>query len=161
LITQEYLKSLLSYNPDTGIFIWLENRRRNLKGKIAGNLDNGYINIRIDGKNYGAHRLAWLYMTGEWPYMIDHEDMCRNNNKWTNLRLANNSTNAMNIGMRSNNKSGYKGVCYNKAEGRYVAQCYTKDGKAFLGYFDCPIEASKAYEDKAKELHGEFYRKGD
>lgn len=81
----ERLKELLSYNPETGLFTrlcWTGGNAR--KGTIAGTRDaHGYIRLLIDGRKYYAHRLAWFYMTGEWPENdTEHKDLDGFNNKW-------------------------------------------------------------------------------
>ncbi len=90
LVNQKYLKSILDYNSETGIFTWKEGNR---KGQIAGYKgklykgSGGYILIRVRGKSYRAHRFAWLYMTGRWPKsVIDHINHKRDDNRWKNLR---------------------------------------------------------------------------
>lgn len=90
MITQEYLKERLTYNPQTGVFIWNSSNIKGhvKKGKIAGSKDSrGYIKIQIDRKDYTAHRLAWLYEYGEWPkYTIDHINRIKYDNSINNLR---------------------------------------------------------------------------
>lgn len=98
-LTQEYLKSILEYNLETGKFIWLVKTSNRVKiGMYAGTLrNNGYLKININGQLYYAHRLAWLYMTGKWPENhIDHKDGIKDNNKWENLREATYSQNNKN-----------------------------------------------------------------
>ena len=108
MITQARLKELLTYDPETGYFT----RNVNVKGANAGEragtiTAKGYIAIGIDRKHYLAHRLAFLYMTGEWPKeLVDHKDTIKINNKWENLREATNSQNKRNVGARKTNKSG-------------------------------------------------------
>ena len=89
-LTQEYLKSILDYDLDTGIFTWKINKAKRTKiGDIAGWSYNGYREIEINDKKYKAHRLAWLYVYGEMPNkLIDHIDGNRSNNKISNLREA-------------------------------------------------------------------------
>ena len=84
------LRGLLAYDPSSGHFTWRVRRGRAAAGKQAGYPQSrGYIQIGVRGSLYLAHRLAWLYMTGEWPVAeIDHRDGVINNNKWENLRPA-------------------------------------------------------------------------
>ena len=86
MITQEELKELLDYNPETGLFTW--NVYNNIKNKTtAGTFNDGYIQIKIKQKIYQAHRLAWLYVYGEWPKgQIDHINGIRDDNRIENLR---------------------------------------------------------------------------
>lgn len=114
MITQEYLKSVLNYNPDTGIFTWLNPRNRPLKkrGGIAGYINSiKYRVIKTNGKAYLAHRLAWLYMTGSFPKnQIDHLNKIRGDNRWANLKGVTNAENCRNKSISKNNKSGISGV---------------------------------------------------
>lgn len=161
MITQDYLKSILNYDPSNGVFIWIVRKSKSIKQfDIAGSLDNlhGYIFIRIDGVNYRAHRLAWLYMRGFMPNIIDHIDGVKTNNSFSNLREATNSQNGMNVGIQSNNKTGYKGVSFCTINKKFRAQAKVKGVSKKLGYFNTAEEASKVYENFAKLHHGEFYR---
>src|SRR5690348_8900862 len=104
-LSQAHLKELLRYDPETGKFFWLVRaRRRSRIGDEAGSdHGQGYIEIGIEGRRYLAHRLAWFYMTGEWPpEMVDHKDLCRSNNRWANLRLATHGQNVQNTPARRN-----------------------------------------------------------
>ena len=88
-LTQAELKALLHYDPETGKFTWLEQRGRQKAGDEAGAYSEalGYLLIGINGTRHYAHRLAWLYMTGEWPEnVIDHEDRNGANNRFANLK---------------------------------------------------------------------------
>lgn len=113
MISQSELKEYLHYSPDTGIFIWVKKTcKKVIIGKKAGTLNSkGYIVISINRKLYKAHRLAHLYMTGEWPEdQIDHVNHIRDDNRWFNLEDATNQSNQKNRSLDARNKSGVTGV---------------------------------------------------
>jgi hypothetical protein len=162
VLTQERLHELLEYDSDTGEFRWRQRPSYVVKrGDVAGSLNKttGYWLIHIDGRNYKAHQLAWLYMMGEWCRpMIDHRDCDRTNNRWDNLRRATFSDNAANRSRPRSNASGFKGVHRRRDNGKWRAQIW-KDGRAiYLGQFATAQEAHAAYFAKARELFGEFAR---
>jgi len=160
MITQSYLQSILNYNPETGLFVWIAKRPKIKVGNIAGGLtDDGYIKIKIDGKKYLAHRLAFLYMTGNLPeFEVDHEDLNRSNNRWLNLRKAERYQNFGNQRKYSNNKSGVKGVCWDKEANKWLAQIQIKNKKIKLGRFVKLEDAKLAYEIASVKYFGEFAR---
>jgi hypothetical protein len=124
-ITQERLKEVLYYNPQTGSFKWAKTRRGVRVGQDAGRISRlGYHQISIDRRSYLAHRLAWLYMEGFFPtnIEIDHIDQNPSNNKWNNLRLVSRSCNARNCGNGKRNKSGVKGVVWDKSRQKWEAK---------------------------------------
>jgi len=94
-LSHEYLRKILHYNPLSGEFRWLRSRGRGLRGMIAGSVTGvGYRQIQIDGIFYYASRLAWFYMTKEWPeFIVDHENENKEDNSWDNLREATDSQN--------------------------------------------------------------------
>ena len=151
------LKDLLHYDPETGLFTWLQSTNRKIKlGDAAGCLGpQGYVRLRFDGKYYQAHRLAWLYMTGKWPEeFIDHKDTNKSNNKWGNLREATRSENGYNRPHQKDNELGVKGVHLHF--GKYLAQI-TIDGKPrYLGVYKTLEEAKYAYESVTDNIQGEF-----
>lgn len=159
-LTHDRLLAVLHYDPSTGKFTWrVRTSFRIMIGDEAGSMTYGYIEIGIDGVRYMAHRLAWFYMTGEWPdRQIDHRDTIRSNTRWGNLRLATNGQNVCNSGIRKNNTSGFKGVSFSKAIGRWHARIMVEGELHLLGYFDTPEQAYAVYAAKAVELHGEFAR---
>lgn len=164
---QEALKSVLDYDPATGLFRWKTERSNRPNGSRIGTVagssaSNGYWRIWLFGEERLGHRLAWLWMTGEWPPIdIDHENLVRNDNAWRNLRLANPSLNAANIRpKRSKGWPHLKGVNYQpRCKSRPFRAQIEKDGKYFnLGYHSTPEAAKAAYDAKAIELFGEFAR---
>jgi hypothetical protein len=111
-LTQERLKEVVSYDPETGKFLPVSRRRRITPGRPLGSIrSHGYRMLAVDGVRYYAHRLAWLYMTGAWPAgSIDHANTDRADNRWANLRQATPSQNGANTVRQARNKSGFKGV---------------------------------------------------
>lgn len=165
-LTHEYLTSRYSYDPITGEFRFksaaIVQRVRDV-GRVPGGVtsNNGYKRWRIEilGKSYTAARLAWFYMTGEWPKeQIDHIDKNSLNNAFANLREANSSENTRNHGKRAHNTSGWKGVSWHKSVGKWHAHIGYNNKKISLGYFDDVREAAEEYMFAALELHGEFAR---
>ena len=137
-LTQEYLKSILDYNSDTGIFTWKVNKSKRAKvGNIAGWEYNGYREIEINNKKYKAHRLAWLYVNGKIPKnLIDHIDGDRSNNKISNLREATHQENSENYKIPKTNKSGVKNVSWYKNLNKWVVSISIRKTKKTIGYFD-------------------------
>jgi hypothetical protein len=150
-LSAQELRTILHYDPDTGIFT------RN--GKICGTVEkSGHVSIQINKIRYYAHRLAWLYMTGEWPKdQIDHApDKTKTNNRFANLREANNSQNQQHKGKLPNNKSGFKGVSWENRAGKWRASISCNKKWKNLGLFENPEDAYKAYCKAAENLHGNF-----
>ncbi|WP_376956428.1 HNH endonuclease signature motif containing protein (plasmid) [Azospirillum sp. A26] len=157
-LTQARLRELLHYDPETGVFTWLVRRQGIRADRAAGCVSSpGYILIGVDGRLCRAHRLAWLYMTGEWPAAeIDHINRARGDNRWNNLRLATGSQNQGNRSVNSDNKSGVKGVSWSQKRGMWKAQIGAAGKRRCLGYFpDCAVAAA-AYAAAAAEHFGEF-----
>ncbi|WP_312414143.1 HNH endonuclease [Shinella sp.] len=156
-VTQMRLMEVLRYEPLNGEFIWLNPTGRRVRsGAKAGTIaTDGYVVIRIDGRPYKAHRLAWLYMTGKWPdRFIDHIDLDKSNNKWANLREANDSQNMGNQAARS--ASGLKGVRKNCR--KWASSIKVNGVNILLGNFDTKEEAHAAYIRAANDYFGEFAR---
>ena len=145
MLTKEFIKQILHYNPDTGIFTWTQRRSlRVLAGHTAGSLSrkDGYVRIFIKRKSYLAHRLAFLYMTGSLPNCeADHIDHDRSNNRWSNLRDASKTDNMRNISLKSNNTSGATGVCWRKDHQKWGAQLRVAGKNIHIGFFDDKAEA--------------------
>jgi hypothetical protein len=134
-LTQEYVKSILEYDPDGGDFIWLRSIGSNAKYSTAGYLSGqGYWYVKISRLKYQRGRLAYFYMTGEWPEEIDHIDRDMSNDEWGKLRAATRARNEYNIGIRKDSKNQYKGV-YRVPGGRFGAQIYVDYKRMYLGHF--------------------------
>jgi hypothetical protein len=138
MITQTRLRELLEYAPETGEFIWKVSHPRAAVGAVAGAADHyGYIVIRLDTRLYKAHRLAWLYVHGEWPQQnIDHINRIKNDNRMANLRLADQSANMHNVGVRVNSKSGVAGVTWRADRKKWNARIKVGYKNFNLGLFD-------------------------
>lgn len=134
-LSQDQIKSELTYNPNTGIFTWNKTNKYRSKGDIAGkNTRLGYITISIFSKTYFAHRLAWVYIHGVWPIEeLDHKNINGRDNRICNLREATVSQNKANYKKRKDNKSGYKGVGWQKSQKKWRARICTRDGRLNLG----------------------------
>lgn len=157
MLTQERLKELLDYDPDTGVFVWRVSRGGINKDTQAGSkLSNGYIYISISKRRYYTHRLAWLYVHGCWPTnQIDHINRVRDDNRICNLREATPSENQWNGGKYKNNTSGLLGVQCIKSSGKWKAQITIHGIVKNLGHFNTPEEANAAYV-RAKAEHHKF-----
>ena len=119
-LTQAELKNILDYNPETGVFIWKTNPGKAAVGKIAGSVYKNHVRICFEGRYYFASRLAWLYVHGYFPENgIDHIDRDGTNNRIKNLRPVGVVCNARNCGNYSTNKSGVKGVSWNRRHGKW------------------------------------------
>lgn len=158
MITQNRLKEVLHYNQYTGIFTWRVNRTGGVKaGDEAGGVGySGYRRIKVDGRAYRSNRLAFLYMTGSIPKISDHIDRNKTNNRWNNLRPCTNAQNRMNAWVQSNNTSGYKGVCWNKAASKWQAQIMINQKTIYLGLFDCKHHAFCEYVLASRKYFREF-----
>lgn len=160
MITQERLRELLEYFPATGEFIWKRNKGKQIAGTSANRVtDSGYRIVMLDRENYRQHRLAFFYMTGEWPTeFVDHINGDKSDNRWENLRECSKSQNGFNVGTKCTNTSGFKGVSWRQDRNKFRAYTRIKGQIKHLGYFDDP-ELADLVVTSARELHhGEFAR---
>jgi hypothetical protein len=156
LLTQQILKERLSYDPQTGKFLWIKPTVSNIKaGATAGgvNKGHGYHVIRLYGKLYLAHRLAWFYMTGEWPIELDHINRIKHDNRWDNLRKATRSQNASHI-RRVKKRNLPQGVYKNYNS--FKAMAFVNKIKYYLGTYKTPEEAYKVYVEFKRKHCGSF-----
>lgn len=148
MLTQERLQYLYEYDPETGYFHWNVGGRKRTKGKVAGCIrKDGYVTLRVDGKLYLAHRLAFLYMTGEIPQFVDHINLDPSYNAWRNLRAASSSENGR------NKRHQPKGCTF--SAGKYQANVRFQGRNYYVGRFNTEEEATRAFLAKRAELTGE------
>lgn len=157
MLTAERLREVLSFDRHTGEFKWLIALSRRVQaGAVAGSKTHyGYSAIRIDGKIYPAHRLAWLHMHGDWPVgQIDHINTIKTDNSERNLRDVTRTVNQQNRKQaQSNSKTGLLGVCFDKRKSKYLAQIKAPGRGKFIGYFDDSNDAQAAYLDAKRKSH--------
>jgi hypothetical protein len=148
MITQNELKRLFDYNPITGNFIFkVKTGKKVIVGTIAGTKSGDYTIIRVDGKRYRAHHLAWLYVYGNLPTdIIDHINGNGRDNSIANLRECSQKQNC-------ENKGGVSGYYYDKARNKFQAKIKNNYKTVFLGRFDTEEEARQAYINAKKQHH--------
>jgi HNH endonuclease/AP2 domain-containing protein len=167
MLTAERLRSILDYDPDTGIFRWRWDpakkpniNSRDTKREVAGSVGRRrYRSIKTEQKLYYAGRLAWLYVHGRWPIdEIDHIDGNKTNDRIANLREASRYENQYNVGVTARNRSGHKGVHWVPRYQKWQVEIRVNGQRLYLGRFDCPEAAAAAYAKAAQNYHGEFAR---
>ena len=154
MLTQAELKELLTYDPATGVFVWRVARKDRI-GEKAGALNGfGHRQIRLNGKLYMAHRLAWLYVHGEWPKTnLDHINGIPDDNRISNLRLATSKQNQENVKLRIDNASGHRGISWNANSQKWVARVQHYKKRICVGYFNTLTEAAEAVKIKRDQLY--------
>lgn len=162
MLTQERLKELINYDPETGVFTWLPRdgwwARTNRPAGCIKKGDVDYRVIRVDDILYRANRLAWLYMTGAWPNLqVDHKDRNGQNDAWLNLRLVTNKQNGENLSLRHDNKSGYRGVMFRKDTKRWSAKIRHNWKVIHLGCFNEKHEAVAARKAAEQKYYTHHY----
>lgn len=169
MLTQQRLRELLDYDPITGCFWWREQeatnssangpRNRWAEQEAGATTVQGYRIVSVDNERFRACRLAWLYMTGEWPTNdIDHRNGNQADDRWENLRSATKAQNMQNAKMRADNKSGARGVSWNKRKQKWHVRVNADGMMYHCGYFDDFDKAVAVRDAKAIQLHGAFVR---
>lgn len=156
LITLERLRELVFYDADAGLFTWLRSTNNRVKiGDVAGSANgDGYLRIWLDGHRYYAQRLAWFYVTGEWPKdQVDHVDGSRGNNRWANLRQASRAENQQNRAVSKPSLSGILGVSWHVGNRKWRADIQVNGQHKHLGYFATRESAQEAYLKAKAEFH--------
>lgn len=154
-ISRHRLMDTLHYDECTGVFTWLEHKDKKRIGTAAGTkTSHGYLSVRIAGKQYYLHRLAWMYVHGSFPakgLCCDHKNRNRTDNRISNLRLVTRAQNRQNIKQASKNSSGMLGVyCQH---GKYVARVTYNHQTYNLGSFDNIAMATIMYQNAKRHLH--------
>lgn len=155
-LTQAQLKELLNYDPATGAFTWvarLGSARPNTPA--SAHVDQyGYKRLMVHGRPYAQHRLAWMYMTGEWPaQQVDHLNGNRGDNRWVNLREATDAQNRQNMAKKAGTRSRLQGVTWFPRDGKWRSRLTINYKSHFLGYHDTEEEAHQAYLKAKAKLH--------
>jgi len=150
------LAQALRYEPETGLVTWRVSSGCRKPGDVAASVNSlGYGRVKVAGKTFGAHRVAWALHYGSMPALhIDHINGVKTDNRIANLRLATRSQNQMNRG----SATGHKGVTWSSAQGRWLARCAVGGRRHHLGYFETLPAAIAAYKRAASQLHGQFFK---
>lgn len=152
-----HLLDNLRYDQETGLFWWAKPGVGRKMGKPCGTKHKyGYILLNVNRVSYRAHRVAFLLMGEDIPEVVDHINGVKDDNRWVNLRPSCYSTNQFNSAIKSNNKSGFKGVHYCERSKKYIAKVVAFKKTYNLGYYDCPKEAHKAYLSALETYHGGY-----
>ena len=153
-LTQAQLKSKFFYDPCTGIFTRRVQPFRGPRRTTVGWKSRGYLHVSIGPhSHYKLHRLAWLYMTGDWPKnQVDHINGVRTDNRWENLRAATNTLNSHNRRKpRHGSQTGFLGVRMNRKRFQATIKAYGVSYR--LGTYDTPEEAHQVYLSAKRRLH--------
>ena len=154
-LTQERLKELLHYDPETGVFTWRVHVGSAQPGQVAGAWEGyGYRFMNVLGHRYTHHRLAYLYMTGSFPpNQLDHINGVRSDNRWVNLRPATDAQNRQNMKKKVGTRSTLQGVTWFPRDGTWMSRLMHNYKSYFLGYFGSETEAHEAYLTAKAQLH--------
>ena len=153
MITKERLHELFIYNPEAGTFTRKTNHYKAKAGAVAGyTCPRGYVQISVDGIGYRAHRLAFLYMEGRLPKLIDHVDRNKSNNRWKNLRETAHIFNSMNQGCKGRSTTGVRNVRFNPLRSTYEVRLRAMGLNIFIGSYG-DLEAAELVAQLAREKY--------
>ncbi len=154
-ITAEQINEVISYSQETGLFTWVKNQGRARIGDVVSYKDSyGYIAFKLYGHLRRAHRVAWFLTHGSFPDGdIDHINRDRSDNRIKNLRCVSRSENMENQLLRSDNKSGFKGVFFEARRNKWRADIAKDKKSKHIGYFDTAEAAFVAYQNAAAKFH--------
>lgn len=172
--SSEFLRKIISYDPDTGSMVWKSrpfdmfhsdriaaswNTRFSGKQAFQTHRKDGYLMGWINKTPYLAHRIAWkIFHEVDPEFEIDHINTDKSDNRIANLRKATRNNNQHNRGKSKTNNSGYKGVSLHKRTGKWQAEISLGGVKSYLGLFSRPEDAHNAYVAASRDMHGEFGR---
>lgn len=158
-LTPGEVRRLFTYDPETGELWWAVGKRGRQRGKPVGcKKESDYLAFYIGPRKLYVHRVVFCWMLGRWPEQVDHKNLDRGDNRWSNLREATSGQNKMNRMKRRDNTSGFKGIGWHKKNRRWRARIKA-GGKCYeLGCYASKEEAHAAYCKAAVILHGEFAR---
>ena len=154
-MTQEELKALLDYDPESGVFTWKVkiSDKINVGQRAGSNAVKGYRQLKLNGTVYNEHRLVWFYNYGIWPTEIDHINQVKSDNRLVNLREVSRVINAHNKSKANSTSSiGLRGVRFDK--NKYTATIQVAGILHRLGRFDTAEQAHQAYLNSKTELLG-------
>ena len=157
-LTQKTIKNLLEYDEYTGIFTWKVSRKgtKGINSQAGTVTTKGYVDVCIDGKKYGLHRLAFLFKTGDIPTCVDHRNGVKSDNRWENLRPATYSENGYNY-KGTGSATGFKNVYYDpRGIKKYFVVLVVDGRRKSFGYFHTPEEASAVAKQARTVYHKDF-----
>ena len=156
-LTQEYLKACVRYDAETGVFTANLPAGKRQEGDTLGSVaSHGYLTVVVAGRSYLAHRLAWFYVHGRWPSLVDHIDRDRHNNRISNLRECTYTENAWNVTPMQGTVSGVEGVNWFASRKKWVAKISSAGVHRTLGYFDTIEDAAAARARAVEAERGAF-----
>lgn len=155
----QMLRDCVTYDPDTGLFYgeYTTKSGKVMPRKFTYVNRDGYLDVGMFKRRFLLHRLAWFLFYGSWPNgILDHINRVKTDNRIANLRLATFSQNVANQDLSSRNKTGFRGVSFNKKANKFQASIGINNKVKYLGVFDTAIDAALAYDDACKKTFGAF-----